>query len=276
VTERTDSFMMDDSADLALAVVAAKPVFICLLGSFRLLKAGAGVPVRSGGKTATLLSSLALRDRHSASREALIETLWPDADASRSGHALSSLVYALRQLLSDALAGASPIVYSGGAYELNIDAGVGVDIVQFDDLARTAERQLREGDTTAAVRYWRQAVALYHGDVCTVDDGVRTIVQRERLRALHLSLLGRLADQSFRKRDYAATLDYALRLLSHDPCREDAHRLTMRCHVRLGERAQALRQYRVCEQILASEFDARPEPATAALFEQVRLDPAGV
>jgi len=268
--------MIDDVTNLDLPAVATQPVLICLLGSFRVLKAGASVPVRSGGKSAMLLSSLALRDRHGASRESLIETLWPDADVARSGHALNSLISALRKLLSDVLAGASPIIYRGGTYELNIDAGVGVDIVHFDNLARTAERQLREGDMTAAVRSWRQAVALYRGDVCSVDDGVRTIMQRERLRALYLSLLGRLADRSFRERDYAAALGYALRLLSHDPCREDAHRLTMRCHVRLGERAQALRQYRVCEQILASEFEARPEPTTYALFEQVRLDPAGV
>src|SRR5262249_1379632 len=104
----------------------------------------------------------------------------------------------------------------------------------------------------------------------------RTTVRRERLRALYLSLLGRLADRGFQERDYAAALAYALRLLSHDPCREDAHRLAMRCHVRLGERAQALRQYRVCAQVLASEFQVRPEPATDALFDQVRLDPAGV
>jgi DNA-binding SARP family transcriptional activator len=268
--------MVDEGTKLELLAMAAQPVLICLLGGFRILKGGADMPVRSGGKTAMLLSNLALSERHCASRESLIETLWPDADVARSGHALNSLVYSLRQQLSDALAGAPPVIYRAGTYELNVDAGVGVDVVHFDALARNAERQLREGDMTAAVRSWRQAVAFYQGDVCTVDDGVRTIVQRERLRAVYLSLLGRLADRSFGERDYRAALDHALRLLSHDPCREDAHRLTMRCHVRIGERAQALRQYRLCQQILALEFDARPEPATEALFEQVRLDPADV
>jgi hypothetical protein len=50
----------------------------------------------------------------------------------------------------------------------------------------------------------------------------------------------------------------------------------MRCHVRLGERAQALRQYRVCRQILEREFGALPEPSTQALFAQIRLDPGSV
>jgi DNA-binding SARP family transcriptional activator len=50
----------------------------------------------------------------------------------------------------------------------------------------------------------------------------------------------------------------------------------MRCHVRRGERSQALRQYRLCQQILRAEFDAAPEPATEALFEQVRLAPSAI
>ncbi|NTU64270.1 MAG: alpha/beta hydrolase, partial [Chloroflexi bacterium] len=69
---------------------------------------------------------------------------------------------------------------------------------------------------------------------------------------------------------------YASRLLTVDPCREDAHRLAMRCYARRGERAQALRQYQVCETVLRSEFDAVPEPATRQLFDQIRLSPASV
>jgi DNA-binding SARP family transcriptional activator len=252
-----------------------EPVLICVLGTFRVMKAGADVPVRSGGKTAILLSSLALRDQYRASRESLLETLWPETEATRSAHSLNSLIHALRHTFGDVLAGASPVIYSAGGYELNVSAGVGVDVSHFDALAGVAERQLRAGDNDAAVRSWRRAVALYHGEICVADD-MWAVVQRERVRARYLSLLGRLADQYFRERDYRAALDHALRLLSHDPCREDAHRLVMRCHVRLGERAQALRQYRVCQQILAAEFEARPEPLTDALFDRVRLDPSEV
>jgi hypothetical protein len=50
----------------------------------------------------------------------------------------------------------------------------------------------------------------------------------------------------------------------------------MRCHVQRGERAQALRQYQLCRDILKAEYDAAPEPATTALFDQVRLDPGSI
>lgn len=54
------------------------PVLICLLGLFRLLKAGRLVSVRSGGKIEALLSSLALQPGYAARREELLTTLWPN------------------------------------------------------------------------------------------------------------------------------------------------------------------------------------------------------
>jgi DNA-binding SARP family transcriptional activator len=65
-------------------------------------------------------------------------------------------------------------------------------------------------------------------------------------------------------------------MLASDPCREDAHRLVMRCYVRLGERAQALRQYQLCKQILRAEYDVAPEDATTALYDRVRLEPGAL
>jgi DNA-binding SARP family transcriptional activator len=67
----------------------------------------------------------------------------------------------------------------------------------------------------------------------------------------------------------------ALRLLGHDPCREDTHRLAMHCYVRVGARAQAVRQYEVCEHILA-RTRSPPEPSTENLYELIRLNPAAV
>ncbi|MCA1707978.1 MAG: hypothetical protein LC808_33765 [Actinobacteria bacterium] len=252
-----------------------RPVLICLLGGFRVIKSGAEMRIRTGSKTAALLSNLALADHHRVSRQRLLSVLWPDSEPGRAAHALTSMIHTLRELLGDALDGAAPVVYAAGAYELNLDAGVGVDIAHFDALAEVAERQLRAGDISAAVGSSLQAIDLYQGDVCSLDD-LGVVVERERLRALYLSLVARVADECLRQHNYAEALGYARRLLSHDPCREDAHRLVMRCHVRLGERAQALRQYQTCRQLLAAEFGACPEPLTDALNERVRLDPDGV
>ena len=101
---------------------------------------------------------------------------------------------------------------------------------------------MRAGDLVGAATSYRQSVSLYRGDLAVKTD-VGSVLERERLRACFLSLLAYLADERYRAGEYGACLDRAWRLLGHDPCREDAHRVVMRCYVRRGERAAALRRY---------------------------------
>jgi DNA-binding SARP family transcriptional activator len=208
-------------------------------------------------------------------RDTILEALWPGIDVALSSQSLNSLVYSLHKSLSGAIAGAPPVLYTDGAYRLNRELGVSVDVAWFEACVKAGDRHSREGNEASASAFYGQAVKLYSGDLCAGTD-VHILVERERLRAVYLTVLARLAAACFDIGDYAACLDYARQILAHDPCREDAHRLIMRCYVRQGARAQALRQYRICEGILQHEFDVAPEPATTLLFDQVRHDPSSV
>jgi len=252
------------------------PVLLCLLGGFQLFRNGQPVGVRTHGKTESLLAVLGLASR-GVPREQLLDALWPDSEPILAGQALNSLVHSLRSLLSSALQGASPVVHTAGRYHLNEAAGVATDVARFDSLVSRGERQERAGQPDLAAEEYASAVSLYRCDLASAGDaGVQAIMERERLRATYLTLLVRLADHAFDQAEFGACLSYALRLLANDPCREDAHRLVMRCHVRRGERAQALRHYATIQAILRTEFQTEPEAATLALFERVRLDPGSV
>jgi two-component SAPR family response regulator len=159
-----------------------------------------------------------------------------------------------------------------GGYALNSAAGVAVDVGRFDALVVEGDRLRRARDVAGAMRSWNEAVGLYQGDICVGGD-VHAIIERERLRALQLTLLAHLADHYLQEGEHHEALHHARHLLRHDPCREDAHRIVMRCHVRLVERAQAFRQYAACRQVLQREFGALPEPSTEALIAQIRCDP---
>jgi DNA-binding SARP family transcriptional activator len=256
-----------------LKVESHWPVLICLLGGFRILLLGQPVLLRNPIKTKALLASLVLEEDHCITRDALLLALWPDTDTYLASQSLNSLVHKLRKLLSDNIGGQPPILRTDSCYRLNIDAGIGVDAVWFETLASTGEKQRLAGDFKAATASFKQAVYLYHGDL-DIGTDTRSLVLIESLRAQYLTLLARLADYYYTTDDYSSCLNYALHMLSVDPCREDAHRIVMQCFMRQGERAQALRQYRICEGILRSEFDVAPESTTTALFEQIRLDPS--
>jgi len=264
--------------DLASAVTAVEsewPILICLLGYFRVLKVGRPVRVRNGGKIHALLATLSVRRGYRASRDVLLEALWPSGDEALSRQSLNTLVHGLHKQFGDAISGAAPVLHTDGYYRLNTEAGVGVDVACFDTLAGRGERQARLGNVAGAATAYRQALGLYRGDLCVATDS-HSVVERERVRTRYLTLLAQVADYHYLAQNYDACLSATLELLAADPCREDGHRLAMRCHVRRGERAQALRQYRLCVAILRAEFAAAPEPATTALFDHVRTDPDSI
>ena len=254
------------------ATAARARIQVCLLGSFRILKDGHPVSVRSGGKVEQLVGSLALHEPGGVGRDELLNLVWPDRESDLARQSLNTMIYSLHRSLSDVLSGNAPVLHRAGRYRLNTEHGVAIDVAQFDLAVDSGDRLTRSGDRSGAIRAYLDAIDLYGGDLA-VGSAIQHLLERERLRARYLSVFARLADVHFAEGDYDRTLSRALELLAYDPCREDAHRMAMRCYVRLGQRAQALRQFRICQQVLALEFDVAPEEATVELYRLVRQDP---
>lgn len=274
VSERVQRHSLRDRVIAPWPDDTAWPLLICVLGNFRVLQAGHPISVR-GGKTEALLGLLALHPSDGLPRATLLGALWPDSDTALAGEALYSRVHDLHTRLGADLGGRAPVLQVDGHYCLNDGAGVGVDAACFDAMATSGDQQARNGHAAEAVAMYQHAVQFYRGDLCVQTD-LHAVVERERLRARYLTLLALLGTYAYDAGDRTTSLVYAQRMLGHDPCREDAHRLVMRCYMRQGERAQALHQFRVCADILRAAFNTTPEPETVALFEQVRCDPASV
>jgi DNA-binding SARP family transcriptional activator len=250
-------------------------VFVRVLGSFDILKRGRQVSLRAGGKAEQLLSCLAMHPRVGIHRATLVEQIWPQTQADLAGQCLNTLVHSIKTQLSDALAGQAPVVHNQSHYTLNLAGGLAVDVLEFESAVTAGQRLQSEGAAAAAIRSYEHAVLLYRGDLAAGSD-ITGVLERERLRATCLTTLARLADAYFELGAYEQALQSAGRLLAIDPCREDAHRMTMRVYVRMGARSQALRQFKLCELVLKREFDASPEPATEQLFKLIRVTPEDV
>jgi DNA-binding SARP family transcriptional activator len=251
------------------------PVEICLLGSFQLRKHGKQVGSRAGARTGGLLASLALAPDVGVARETLINMVWPENETSLAGQSLNTLVHKLSLLLSDALGGEPPVVHSAGMYRLNHEAGIHIDVTAFQRYATAGDLQRRSGKHACAEAVYLRAVAIYTGDLFVVGNA-HAIMERERLRAWYLDVLDYLAGYAAARNNLDGIIRFASLMLTHDPCREDAHRQLMRCYARRGQRSQALRQYRVCEAILQAEFGVTPEEETTELFAQICARPDSV
>jgi DNA-binding SARP family transcriptional activator len=115
------------------------------------------------------------------------------------------------------------------------------------------------------------ATALYQGDFLADDPyGEWPVLTRERLRLAYLDLLDRLGHLYFGQGRYATCAALCQRIIERDACREDAHRLLIRCYGRQGQPQLALRQYLACADALRTELGVDPAPATVQLHEAIR------
>ena len=94
-----------------------------------------------------------------------------------------------------------------------------------------------------------------------------TLIRREALVDIYLSILRKISDHYFNSTDYDTCIEFCQKILAKDYCREDAYQLLIKCYIKLGLRSRALRWYRLCEGTLRRELDCQVSPETAALYK---------
>ncbi|WP_460492831.1 AfsR/SARP family transcriptional regulator [Dactylosporangium cerinum] len=99
------------------------------------------------------------------------------------------------------------------------------------------------------------------------DDWVAT--RRAAARADMLALLERAVGQARDRRDPAAGVDAARRMLEVEGLHEEAHRALMWFLAAGGQRSAALAQYETCRYLLDQELGLAPSAATTALRDEI-------
>jgi len=202
--------------------------------------------------------------------------LWPESNRKKARWSLNSAIHGLRKLLNGCLSSplsASYVLLDEGYYRLCPTLRVTTDVDEFEAHYREGLRLEKEGLRGEAAEEYEAAIGLYRGDYL-VEDLYEdwTMVERERLANAYLDMLGRLAVYYFEVGQPQDCIEVCYRILDKDRCHEDSYRLLMRCYVSLGLRAQALRQYRLCEDVLMREYGTAPSPDTQSHYESMMRD----
>ena len=92
------------------------------------------------------------------------------------------------------------------------------------------------------------------------EDRVRKILEAE---------LDRLTEQNAKPEVRAAA---ARRLINFEPTHEGAVRSLMKAFAQMGDRAQAIREFERCRQVLLSVLDLPPSKETIAVYEAIRIE----
>src|SRR5215813_12883519 len=217
-----------------------------------------------GRKTRGLLACLCLAQGERVSRSRLVGLLW---DRSAEAQARMSLRQSLSELNS--------IVnrHVPGLVEIGRDS-VRIDVRKcwVDALAILEASADATADTSNLVQpYSERLLEDLDGITPSFDQWLTAERTRfeDRVRKILEAELDRLTEQNARPEVRAAA---ARRLLNFEPTHEGAVRSLMMAFSQMGDRAQAIREFERCRQVLLTVLDLPPSKETTAVYEAIRME----
>lgn len=221
-----------------------------------------------------LLCYLALNRTRCHAREPLAALFWPEQGSEAALKQLRNVLWRLRHELE--AAGAAPDAYLAGDEHhvaLCPRGPFRLDVEAFETAVGLYCDRPGHHLLAAEARALEAAVSLYSGELLEGVYEDWCLHERERLRLLHLTSLGRLMEFYGARCEYERALALANRILVCDPLREHVHRAAMRLAWLSGDRSGALERYRQCEAALRDELGVAPLQETTDLYEQIRATP---
>jgi DNA-binding SARP family transcriptional activator/TolB-like protein/Tfp pilus assembly protein PilF len=210
-------------------------------------------------KARGFIAYLAAQNGQAVSRERLADLLWPYQGSEQARHSLRNCLLELRKALGPI---AARHLVSGFSHCQLRD--VEVDLNDFERLSRSQQRS----DLQAAADLYRnEFLADFH--VASEPFQEWLAAERDRVLTIACDVLHRLTTAQEAVGDHDAAIQAARRLVALDPLSEIGQRALIRAYARAGRRAEALRQYKSCAEILQRELGVTPDAETQALADEI-------
>lgn len=245
---------------------------VSLLGPFQLHTGDRSLGQSIPRQVRTVLEYLLSQGRRPTSKDALLDLLWPDANPTVACSRLRVVMHTLRKSIPcDGLGFHDLVVMTGNNFIINPDAKLRVDVEEFEQRWLKGWRLAKLGHTQESLAEYEQAEALYTGDYLEDEPYADwTLLRREALRDAYANILTMLAAMSLESCDYTGAIIWSQKLLAQDNCREDAYRLLMTSHQKLGQPSRAAHWYDLCAWALQRELGMEPSTETRELYSQLR------
>jgi DNA-binding SARP family transcriptional activator len=225
---------------------------------------GSVLPGRQGR---IVLAHLAL-SHHPVARDELADLVWPDTLSASWERDLSAVVSKVRAALESINLGS--ILHGAiGCYELQLPPDSRVDVEDAVRFVEDAESAWRAGSRHVALPAAAAAANLARRPFLPAEHGLWVERRRDELRATLLRALDVLVDGLAGGPFEHEAVRYANEAVASDPYRETAYVRLMRLHMNRGNRAEALRTYEHCRDILARELGVTPSPQTESAYREM-------
>jgi DNA-binding SARP family transcriptional activator len=225
------------------------------------------------GRQGRLAFAFLAAERHRpASRDELASIIWSDARPSDRllDSALSPILSKLRGALKKAGASdAGCIEMQAGTIQLRLPAGSWIDIEEASNAIDEAEGALRSRDMVRAWACANIAIIIAKRPFLADEEAPWIESRRARLRSVVARGLHALSQISVTNGEPALAVQHATEAIELEPFRETGYRHLMRLHAQMGNRAEALRVFGKCRELLREELGADPSRETEAAFLEI-------
>lgn len=213
---------------------------------------------KAGGGRASALELIAYLALHpaGATRDEILEALWPDTDPRRSRQRLYQATRDARRLLGDALRNGR------GRYDLD-RMQVAVDADKLTELTVLAENA---EDLDQRMTLLKQTLALFRGEPLAGADFRWAEGARRRLRGTHTHLLETVGYAYLAAGEPRQALDLAEQGLAIDNLNEAFWRLALEAESHLGLREALNTRYHHLQRTLGEQLGLEPAQETRMLY----------
>jgi YVTN family beta-propeller protein len=196
-------------------------------------------------------------------RDELADAIWGESPPATWEKALTVIASKLRGLVAE---DGITLTNAFGCYRLDLPEGAWVDLFAAASGAQDAEDALAAGELDQARKAAESAESLARRPFLAGEDGTWVEHTRRDLADIRERALTVLADACLRSGAAREAAKWAEELIALSPFREAGYRRLMDAHVVAGNRAEALRVYEQCRQLLAEELGAYPSPETDSIY----------
>lgn len=225
------------------------------------------------GRQGRIAFGFVAANRHRAiTRDELIDAIWPDASPAELETSFSAILSKLRAAMrklgwarSDA-----GIDVLASSVVIRFPPHTWIDVEAATHAIDEAEGALRAGEASKAWGFSNVAIAIARRPFLMNYDAPWIDAKRARMNALLVRGLECMALVSESSGDLALAIQYVTETIEREPFRESAYQHLMRLHAAKGNRAEALRVFYRCRELLREELATEPSAETQRVLLELQ------
>lgn len=224
--------------------------------------------MRSEMLTRLLAYMVSHREKDMTAQE-LIDVLWPDDQSDNPSGALKNLMYRLRKLMNRTWGEDGRYIITGrGAYQLNPELVVHVDIEEFEECCRQV---FNSEDPAVRQENGKKAVELYQGMFLSELSSEYWVISiATYYHSIYLTMVKKLAALLEKEKQFTDVEEICAKAIQIEPLDEEIHCFLLRAMIADNKQKLASDHYKETVKLLYDSLGVRLSGEMETIYEELQ------